>query len=153
MSRAESEEGAGFGCKGPSGLPPGWTWVPVEALAANEPSALTDGPFGSNLKTSHYTENGPRVIRLQNVGDGSFNDEKAHILQGHFEQLRKHEAKANDVVIAMLGAELPRACLVPEYIGLAIVKADCARLRVHPRLAVPGFVAAGLNSWSVRRQA
>ena len=62
-----------------SDLPRGWTRVSVEELAANEPRALTDGPFGSNLKTSHYTDEGPRVIRLQNVGDGVFHYERAHI--------------------------------------------------------------------------
>lgn len=45
-------------------LPNGWTWVTVEQLAAPEPNSITDGPFGSNLKTEHYTSNGPRVIRL-----------------------------------------------------------------------------------------
>jgi type I restriction enzyme, S subunit len=53
-------------------LPVGWTWVPVAQLTAPEPRALTDGPFGSNLKTEHYTESGPRVIRLPNIGDGKF---------------------------------------------------------------------------------
>jgi type I restriction enzyme S subunit len=134
-------------------LPFGWAWVPVEGLAANVAGALTDGPFGSNLKTSHYKESGPRVIRLQNIGDGVFYDEKAHIAREHFEQLRKHEAKSQDVVVAMLGEKLPRACLVPDHVGPAIVKADCARLRVDPRLALPGLVAAGLNSQSLRRQA
>ena len=30
-----------------------------------------DGPFGSNLKTAHYASSSARVIRLQNIGDGS----------------------------------------------------------------------------------
>lgn len=134
-------------------LPSGWAWVPVESLAANRAGALTDGPFGSNLKTSHYTERGPRVIRLQNIGDGIFYDEKAHVPQEHFERLRKHEALSQDVVVAMLGERLPRACLVPDHVGPAIVKADCARLRVDSRIALPGLVAAGLNSQAVRQQA
>jgi type I restriction enzyme, S subunit len=135
------------------GLPLGWAWIPVDRLAANEAGALTDGPFGSNLKTSHYTASGPRVIRLQNIGDGIFHDEKAHIAQEHFVRLQKHEARPQDVVIAMLGEKLPRACVVPDYVGPAIVKADCARLRVDPRIALPDLVAAGLNSQVVRRQA
>ena len=134
-------------------LPSNWAWVPIESLAVDRAGALTDGPFGPNLKTSHYTESGPRVIRLQNIGDGVFHDEKAHIAREHFERLQKHEAVAQDVVVAMLGEKLPRACLVPDYLGPAIVKADCARLRVEPKLALPGFVAAGLNSQSLRRQA
>src|SRR5437867_4597765 len=46
-------------------LPEGWAWATVEQLAAPEPNSITDGPFCSNLKTEHYTNTGPRVIRLQ----------------------------------------------------------------------------------------
>ena len=81
----------------------GWTWTTVEQLAAPEPNSITDGPFGSNLKTEHYTSTGPRVIRLQNVGDGVFIDEEAHISGTHFERLRKHRVFAGDLVIAALG--------------------------------------------------
>ena len=31
-----------------------------------------DGPFGSGLKSEHYTDSGVRVIRLQNIRDGRF---------------------------------------------------------------------------------
>ncbi len=133
-------------------IPPGWALVDVNDLAAAS-SDITDGPFGSNLKSDHYTESGPRVVRLQNIGDGFFVNESAHIAPDHFEQLRKHEVVAGDVVVAMLGEHLPRACLVPEYVGPAIVKADCVRLRPDARIAEPGFVSAGLNSSVVRQQA
>ena len=133
-------------------LPHGWANSTIDGLASNEPGAITDGPFGSNLKSEHYTDAGPRVIRLQNIGEGVFLDAKAHVSELHFESLRKHEARAGDVVVAMLGDDLPRACLVPESVGPAIVKADCVRLRVHPQLNA-ALVAAGLNSHSLRRQA
>lgn len=42
-------------------LPEGWVWASLEELAAPERNAITDGPFGSNLKTLHYTADGPRV--------------------------------------------------------------------------------------------
>lgn len=117
-------------------LPAGWGLATVEELAA--PGGVTDGPFGSNLKTEHYTEAGPRVVRLQNIGDGAFRDEKAHISTEHFERLAKHSVQPNDVLVASLGELLPRVCLAPESLGPAIVKADCIRVRpgdaVHPTL-------------------
>ena len=58
-----------------SDLPVGWNWATVGSVA----ESLVDGPFGSNLKTEHYQSNGVRVIRLQNIADGQFNDQdKAH---------------------------------------------------------------------------
>ncbi len=112
-------------------LPHGWDWASLESLAADEPRAFVDGPFGSKLKSAHYTPEGPRVIRLQNVKAGWFEDHAAHISEEHFRELRAHEALPGDVIIAILGEDAPRACAVPTWLGPAIVKADCPRLRLH----------------------
>lgn len=117
-----------------SNLPPGWTWATLEELLAVENRAITDGPFGSKLASRHYTSSGARVIRLQNIGDCIFNDEHAYISLDYFEELRAHEAHAGDLVVASLGDELPRACLIPELGEPAIVKADCIRVRIHPEV-------------------
>jgi type I restriction enzyme S subunit len=92
------------------------------------------------------------VIRLQNIGDGEFIDAESHISQSHFERLRAHEAAAGDVVVASLGDALPRACVVPGSLGPAIVKADCARIRVGD-LVRADYLSVALNSPPVRRQA
>jgi len=133
-------------------LPPGWTWATVHQVSAAEPNAITDGPFGSNLKTEHYTAAGPRVVRLQNIGDGIFVDEKAHIAPEHFDRLSKHRLFKDDVVIAALGEVLPRACMVPESLGPAIVKADCIRVKPDQRLCLPQYLMMALNSEPTRRR-
>jgi type I restriction enzyme, S subunit len=127
-------------------LPPGWVWATVEQIAAHESNSITDGPFGSKLKTAHYTDSGPRVIRLQNIGDGEFVDEKAHISNEHYEFLKKHRVFVGDLVIAGLGVSLPRACIIPDYVGPAIVKADCIRFKPHPKIATAKYLNAALNS-------
>jgi type I restriction enzyme, S subunit len=132
-------------------LPEGWTWAPLEQLAAPEPNSITDGPFGSNLKTEHYTSSGPRVIRLQNIGDGIFVDEEAHISEKHFERLQKHRVFAGDLVIAALGENPPRSCVIPESIGPAIVKADCIRFKPHFDV-VTKYANFALNSDPVRKR-
>ncbi|MGA2805040.1 MAG: hypothetical protein ABSF89_11720, partial [Acidimicrobiales bacterium] len=134
-----------------SPLPSGWTYATLGELAAPEPNAITDGPFGSNLKTSHYTSSGPRVIRLQNIGNGKFQDAEAHISEDHYEKLLKHSVRAGDLVIAALGTELPRACLVPSHVLPAIVKADCIRFRAHPSLSA-AYLSIALNARSTRKR-
>jgi type I restriction enzyme S subunit len=121
-------------------------------LSANEPNSITDGPFGSNLKTAHYVESGPRVIRLQNIGDGYFVDSGAHISSEHFQLLQKHRVFEGDLVIAALGQNLPRACLIPGSVGPAVVKADCIRFKAHPRLADPRFLNWMPNAEPTRRR-
>ena len=134
-----------------SSLSAGWAWATVAQLAAPEPNAITDGPFGSNLKTEHYQETGPRVIRLQNIGDGEFVDEHAHISIERFQRLQKHEVFAGDLVIATLGENPPRACMIPMHVGPAIVKADCIRFRPHS-LASPGYLNSALNAPPTRHR-
>jgi type I restriction enzyme, S subunit len=131
--------------------PEGWTWTRLDALAAYEPHAITDGPFGSNLKTSHYTESGPRVIRLQNIGDGAFVDAFAHISQAHYEELARHKVLAGDLVIAALGEELPRSCVIPPSVGPAIVKADCIRFNPNRVATSAQFLNVILNAEPLKK--
>jgi type I restriction enzyme S subunit len=132
-------------------LPEGWTWATVEQLGAPEPNSITDGPFGSNLMTKHYMESGPRVIRLQNIGDGVYVDEEAHISQTHFERFQKHHIFGGDIVIAGFGENPPRSCIIPESLGAAIVKADCIRFKPHSSV-IPKYMNAALNSDPVRKR-
>ncbi|MFI2430761.1 restriction endonuclease subunit S [Streptomyces sp. NPDC018693] len=119
---------------GERALPAGWAWSTLQDLLACEPRAITDGPFGSNLKSAHYTDSGARVIRLQNVGDGEFRDERAYISLEHFETLRAHETVAGDLLLASLGETLPRVAILPKLDEPAIVKADVIRARLHPEV-------------------
>lgn len=129
-----------------------WQQVTLQDVAADEPRAITDGPFGSNLARAHYTAHGPRVVRLQNIGDGEFIDAKAHISPAHFETLRSHEVKAGDLLVASLGEVLPRACLAPAWLGPAIVKADCIRVRlshdVDPRWVMLSMQRPSVRKWA-----
>lgn len=142
-------EPAGAATEGLTELPEGWVWASVDECLLDEKS-ITDGPFGSNLKSLHYRETGPRVIRLQNIGEGHFIDAKAYISDEHYKTLEKHAFEDGDVIIAMLGENLPRACLVPLGTAPGIVKADCARVRINPNLVLPALLVAQLNSKPIR---
>ena len=130
-------------------LPPGWAEISLEDLAAPVPRSITDGPFGSNLKTEHYTADGPRVIRLQNIGEGKFCDDRSHISEERYQRLRAHDVQPGDVLVAALGEVLPKACTAPSWLGPAIVKADCFRFRFRSDVN-PYFVVAMLNSPQIR---
>ncbi len=115
-------------------LPKDWCWASLDQLASGSRNAITDGPFGSNLKTEHYVSSGPRVIRLQNIGDGAFVDSMAHISPDRYSRLQKHSVRAGDIIIAGLSEQPPKACVLPGFVGPAIVKADCIRFQAHETL-------------------
>lgn len=114
-------------------LPNGWSWCSVDQVSADDETAITDGPFGANLKTEHYVESeGFRVIRLQNIGAGVFRDEhRAYVDEGRYNRLLRHAAFPGDIVVAGLVDDSIRCCIVPDGVGPAIVKADCYRFAVH----------------------
>lgn len=130
-------------------LPKGWERATVNEVAALD--GVTDGPFGSNLKTEHYTSSGPRVVRLQNIGSGIFRDEKTYISAEHFDRLVKHSVQPDDVLVASLGEALPRACLAPAWLGRAIVKADCIRIRPGQAI-LPPLLMWALNAPQTRER-
>jgi type I restriction enzyme, S subunit len=126
-----------------------WRQVRLGELAKDD-EAFADGPFGSNLKTEHYSREGARVVRLQNIGRGVFLDaDKAFVSLEHFSSLRRHNAVPGDVVVAALGDGVRpagRACVLPSNLGPAMVKADCFRIRLPGMVILPEFLSWYLNS-------
>lgn len=107
---------------------------------------LSDGPFGSNLKSEHYTNSGVRVIRLGNIGVGTFIDnDKSFISTKYYEKLKKYTCKAGEIVIATLGDPNLRACIVPDSVGCAINKADCVHYIPNPEILNTRFVCQYIN--------
>lgn len=109
-----------------------------------------DGPFGSGLKSEHYAAAGVRVVRLQNIDWSEFSDlDKAFIDETYAKQLGDHSVIAGDLLIAGLGDEghpVGRACVAPEGIEPAMVKADCFRFRLDQRRILPRFAAYLLSA-------
>lgn len=54
-------------------VPAHWTLVALGKIAKDK----CDGPFGSGLKSEHYTDEGVRVIRLQNIRKTGFDNTDA----------------------------------------------------------------------------
>jgi type I restriction enzyme S subunit len=128
-------------------VPHGWHWTRMLTIAANEPNSITDGPFGSNLKTEHYIPTpGYRVVRLQNIGIGTFIEcHRSYISKERFERLSKHHVHSGDLVVAGLADPIARSCHVPNDIGPALVKADTFRFKVHSTVS-SHYVSFYLNS-------
>ncbi len=119
-----------------------WPSAALGSLAVR----FSDGPFGSNLKTSDYVNAGVRVVRLQNIGVGEFDDSDAtYVSEEHFATIARHECIPGDVLIATLGDPNIRACVLPDAIARAVNKADCVQMRVDPARATREYVVGLLN--------
>ncbi|MFI6527798.1 restriction endonuclease subunit S [Streptomyces uncialis] len=107
------------------------------------------------MTSSHYSNEGARVIRLGNIGAARFKDaDAAYIPMEYFRELRQHEVNAGDLLIAGLGDTnnpVGRACVAPD-LGPAIVKADCFRVRLDEGRLSHRFAAWALSSSFVSSQ-
>lgn len=122
--------------------PKGWPVHPLSALAEK----FSDGPFGSNLKTEHYTNNGIRVWRLQDIGIGSLkNGGPAYISLEHYASLPKHHCSPGDVIVGTLGDPNLRAIIIPDDIPKSLNKADCVQIRTKKDIALSEYLCWLLN--------
>lgn len=123
--------------------PKGWPTKNLEESVL----IMRDGPFGSNLKTEHYTEFGVRIIRLQNIEPNIFNDNnKEYVSEEHSETLKKHICLPGDVLVGTLGEPNLRACKFPtKLFDKAINKADCIQIRPNKNIAIDSYLAFLLN--------
>jgi type I restriction enzyme S subunit len=127
-------------------IPAHWSCVALSRVT----SSRCDGPFGSGLKSEHYANDGVRVVRLQNIGEAAFLDEDhVYIDHQYAKELGDHTIIAGDLLIAGLGDEghpVGRACVAPDGVEPAMVKADCFRFRLRLNLLLAGFAAHQLSA-------
>ena len=123
--------------------PLGWETASIRDTS----ELISDGPFGSNLKSSHYVSDGIRVIRLGNIGAGKFlDDDKAYISEEHYETLKKYTCHAGEIVIGTLGEPNLRACLIPEDIAILVNKSDCVHFIPKADMLNNSYACAYLNT-------
>jgi len=137
----------------PYEIPSHWKWVRLHYVSSREANSFVDGPFGSNLKSSEYTESGVRLVQLQNIGEGFWKDDnKKYISIDKADELSRCETLPGDIVIAKMASPLARATIVPSIDDRYIIVADCVRLRVN-EFCDPDYIVFCINSPLIRNEA
>ena len=97
--------------------------------------SFTGGPFGSNLKSSDYKNQGIRIIQLQNIGDGKFlNDYKIYTSEEKSKQLESCCIYPDEIIISKMGDPVARACVTPNYHSKYLMCSDGIRLVVNKNM-------------------
>lgn len=130
-------------------LPAGWVWVRVGDLNAD----VFDGPFGSNLKTSDYVDEGVRVIRLENIGFLEFIEDKySYVTPEKYETLKGHTVSSGDIIFSSFVTDGIRVVVLPDTIHCAVNKADCFCVRLYGELVRNDYVASFLSTRAAYKQ-
>ena len=110
----------------PFEVPEGWAWCRLKELALD----MADGPFGSNLKTEHYTTNKEaRLIQLSNIGEDGWREENTKYTT--FEHAKTYISRSiveqGDIVIAKM-MPAGRAIICPNHEAMYVLSSDAVKL-------------------------
>ncbi len=112
-------------------IPEDWDVVAVETLATD----MSDGPFGSNLKKDHYTdEKQARVIQLSNIGeDGWIDSNVKYTTFSHAKTLSRCIVQPGHIIIAKM-MPAGRAIICPHTEKMYILGSDAIKLQLNNAL-------------------
>ncbi|MCL5979575.1 MAG: restriction endonuclease subunit S [Gammaproteobacteria bacterium] len=134
-------------------LPEGWVWASPEQLSAGVPYSLAIGPFGSSLKVNDYATVGVPLVFVRNIRAAAFGDPNTvYISEEKAEELRAHRVEAGDLLVTKMGDPPGDVCIYPAHRPLAIITADCIKLRTARDLLLTQFFAYAIESDLVHKQ-
>jgi len=130
-------------------LPKGWKNVELKGIVER----ISDGPFGSNLKSIDYVNEGVRVIRLENIGEMEFRNEyKTFVTQEKYETIKRYTVGKGDIIFSSFISESIRSVILPDYIESAINKADCFLVRVSEATVSKKYLAYYFSTKAMQNQ-
>jgi len=125
-----------------------WEMVKLGEVAEK----IFDGPFGTHLKSDDYVSSGIRVVRLENIKAGYFDDSKqSYVTPEKYEIIKRHTVYPTDLIMSTFISEKVKVCQMPKHIEFAVNKADCIGIRLKP-LANNDFIKYYLSLRSVYHQ-
>lgn len=131
-----------------------WEEVRLIDLARDERYSFTGGPFGSNLKAEDYTENGVRIIQLQNIGDGEFlNEDKIYTSKEKADELYSCNIFPGDIILSKMGDPVARAAIVPNIEKRYVMASDGIRLAIDRGKYNVDFILDTINDFPFRKSA
>jgi type I restriction enzyme S subunit len=114
-------------------IPEHWKVKKLKHVKSKTKNAFVDGPFGSNLKTKHFIDNGDvYVIDSGFVTSGSFEFKRAFrtITEEHFKTVNRSECKADDIIIAKIGANFGMSGILPKLDKPSLVSGNSLKLSI-----------------------
>lgn len=128
-------------------IPDDWKVVSLFDLRElSDKHSFTGGPFGSNLKSEHYTKTGVRVLQLQNIGNGEFlGDYKLYTSNEKADELKSCNIYPGDLILAKM-APVARCAIIPDIEERYVMCSDGIRLKVNEELYDKKFIYHAINT-------
>lgn len=126
----------------------------IELCDSSDKYSFTGGPFGSDLKSEHYTDEGVQIIQLQNIGDGHFiNESKIFTSDKKADELKNCNIYPREIILAKMADPVARACIIPNYRERYLMASDGIRLVINKDKYNTVFTLNYINSNYFRKKA
>ena len=123
-------------------VPEHWGVMRLKHVKSDDKNAFVDGPFGSNLKSEHFIDDGDAyVIESGFATQGRLDvaDLKTISLD-HFRTVSRSETKGGDIIIAKIGAQFGKSSILPTLDKPAVVSGNSLKLTINPQRCEVKFV-------------
>ncbi|MEL7500037.1 MAG: restriction endonuclease subunit S [Planctomycetota bacterium] len=111
-------------------VPEHWEITRLKYAMSPKRNAFVDGPFGSNLKSEHFVDDGTVfVIESGFATSGQLDESKLkRISEQHFATVSRSEACEGDIIIAKIGARYGMSSILPKLSSKALVSGNSLKL-------------------------
>lgn len=111
-------------------VPEGWQYIRINESVIDLNDDIVDGPFGSNLKNSDFTENGTvPVIGISNIDEG-FDKKIRYVTEEKFETIKRSAVYPGNILVAKIGSSYGKSGIYPEWMPIGLIPANL--LRINP---------------------
>jgi type I restriction enzyme S subunit len=122
-------------------IPEEWEVVKLKDVAASQKYSFVDGPFGSNLKSIHYTKQGIPVIQSQSIISGVFKPaEEFYVSEQKARELERSKVLPGDIVIAKIGVNYGASGTIPKNYPPAVLSGNTMKITPDPDKVATEFL-------------
>jgi len=115
-------------------IPIHWELKKIKHLKSSEKYSLVDGPFGSNLKSIHYVDDGDvYVIESGFITSGKFKYVRKFktITEEHFETIKRSQCKEGDIIISKIGEYYGMSGILPKLDKKSVISGNSISLTLN----------------------
>lgn len=123
-------------------VPEHWEITKMKFIKSKQKNALVDGPFGSDLKSQHFVDNGDAFVVESNFAVSGRMEERAlkTITKEHFEKVKRSQVKHGDIVIAKIGANFGMVSVMTNLSKPSVVSGNSMKLTVNKSICINKYV-------------
>ena len=134
-------------------IPAQWRLGSILELTDRDRQAILTGPFGADLGSGDFVEEGVPVLRIGNVQAGRLDiEDLLHVAPRKAELLARYRVKEGDLLFARQGATTGRNALADDRVSGSLINYHIIRVALDHRRCAPLFVEAAFNCEVIKRQ-